>query len=305
MRQATAHFSRFFSAGKTRRLFVALLAGATVLAVGLGPAMVRAKETDHIRLINLIDRQGMLLEKMSKETLLIALEVDTPKHLKELERTRDQFDRTHVGLRNGDAELGLAPVESPAVLDLLAQIEGLWPYFDDAVRGSLRSGAAGRPQIDTLAEFSPPLFEAIDGTADLYLDAATGGQLRSMLPIAIHVSSRQSMLTQRMMKEFLLIAYQYEARKNRRRLKRSSAFFGESLEALIRGDLQRKLMPPPNNEIKLQLDKVDQLWREFQPLIGAVKKGGKPSRDEILRAADLNARLLLAMDRAVSLYESF
>ena len=210
-----------------------------------------------------------------------------------------------MGLRNGDANLGLAPAESPAVLDLLTQIEGLWPYFDDAVRGGLTSGAAGRPQIDAQSEFSPPLFEAIDGAADLFLEEATGGQLRSMLPIAIHVSSRQSMLTQRMMKEFLLVAYQYEARKNRRKLKRSSAFFGKSLEALIRGDLQQKLMPPPNNEIKLQLDKVNKLWREFEPLIGAVKKGGKPSRAEILQATDLNARLLLAMDKAVSLYESF
>jgi len=276
-----------------------------VLAAGLRLTTVHAQEAEHNRLINLIDRQGMLLEKMSKETLLIALKVDTPKHLKALQRTRDEFDRTHLGLRKGDADLGLAPTESPAVLDLMTQIEGLWPYFDDAVRGSLTSGAAGRPQIDALAEFSPPLFEAIDGAADLFLGEATGGQLRSMLPIAIHVASRQSMLTQRMMKEFLLIAYQYEARKNRKRLKRSSASFGKWLEALTRGDLQQKLMPPPNNEIQLQLDKVLQLWHEFQPLIGAAGKGSKPSREEILRAADLNARLLLAMDKAVSLYESF
>lgn len=284
---------------------VAALAGAMILATGLGPTPVRAQEVDHSRLINLIDRQGMLLEKMSKETLLIALEVDTPKHLKELKRTRDQFSRTLLGLRNGDAELGLAPAKGPAVLDLLAQIEGLWPYFDDAVRGGLESGAAGRPQIDALAEFSPPLLEAIDGAADLVLEAAMGGQLRSMQPNAIHLSSRQSMLTQRMMKEFLLVAYQYQTRKNRKKLKRSSALFGRSLEALTRGDLQQKLMPPPNNEIGFQLGKVDQLWRQFQPLIRDVNKGGKPSRDEIRRVADLNTRLLLAMNKAVALYEAF
>lgn len=305
MRQVTIESTSSFSTGKTRRLLVAALAGAITLAIGLGPTAVPAQKADHNRRINLIDRQGMLLEKMSKETLLIALKVDTPKHLKELKRTRDQFDQTLLGLRNGDANLGLAPAEGPALLDLLTQIEGLWPYFDDEIRGSLTSGAAGRPQIDALAEFSTPLFEAIDGATDLFLEQAAGGQLRSMLPIAIHVSSRQSMLTQRMMKEFLLIAYQYEARKNRKRLKKSAAFFGRSLEALIRGDLPQKLMSPPNNEIKLQLDKVDRLWREFQPLIGVAGNGGKPSRDEILRATDLNTRLLLAMDKAVSLYESF
>ena len=69
VRQVTASSGRSDTARQTRRLFIASFVAAMMLASGLGSTPVGAREADHNRLINLIDRQGMLLEKMSKETL--------------------------------------------------------------------------------------------------------------------------------------------------------------------------------------------------------------------------------------------
>lgn len=282
----------------TRIALVLMLA----LVLGLVSTPSRSQQVDYDRVIKRAEQQRMLLEKMSKESILVAMEVDPDDHLKELKRAHALFNHIRVGLREGNATLGLPPTKNSDILTKLSLVDALWPLFDNTVRRGVESGAVGRTEIDALAEMSQPLREALDDTVKAYRAEASKQQLHSLRSTTINMAIQESTLTQRIAKEFLLIAYSHEVRKNRSRLKKSATLFGRSLEALQKGDRGQKIIAPPTTGIRRQLEEAGSLWSQFKPLIGAAMTGDPPSRDEILKMSELNTELLDVLEEVATLY---
>ena len=67
---------------------------ACVFAVLAFASFVGSANANYNRVINLAGKQRMLTQKMTKEFLLFALEVDQAKNLRSLRATRNLFDRT-------------------------------------------------------------------------------------------------------------------------------------------------------------------------------------------------------------------
>ncbi|MDP7427442.1 MAG: type IV pili methyl-accepting chemotaxis transducer N-terminal domain-containing protein [Alphaproteobacteria bacterium] len=283
-----------------------LACAAAVLAFASlsGSAGAASAGANHNRVINLAGKQRMLTQKMSKEFLLIALEIDQARNLKSLRATRNLFDRTLKGLRRGDLELGLPPTKKPAILKLLGKVDGLWREFDAAISRTIRSGAISGKRLVAVAWFNLPLLAALDETVGAYQGNAKRQGVDPALAVAINVSGRQRMLTQKMSKEFLLIAYGFEMDKNRKSLKRSAALFETSLDGLLAGDAQLGLPPPPSKKIAAQLERVKRLWLSFVPLLAEVSKGKNVSSRTVQEVASRNLALLRAMNKAVNMYEA-
>lgn len=293
--------SRVLSAKISRSLGVVF---TTVLfaTAGLEIAPSEAQEIDYGHVIGLVEKQSMLVEKMSKESVLLALQVGSESHLADLKDSHELFNGIQAGLRGGDASLGLPPTDDPAILSRLALVSDLWPLFDGAIRTALQKRAVGRGEIDTLAELNEPLLEALGGTAEAYAAEAGSHQLHSMLGMTIGTASRQRLLSQRMAKEFFLIAYRHEAKRNRSRLKKSIDLFDQAMKDLFQGNPQQRLIAPPTQDIRSQLEAADQIWRQIKPLMRPALAGDVPSKDEIQKVAVLNVKLLEAVEQALKLY---
>jgi len=81
-------------------------------------------------LVNLAGRQRMLSQYLTKDVLLIVYEGEGSRYAAYLDETAaalDSFERVHVGLQNGSAELGLRGELSDAVRASFVTIQ---PYFD-------------------------------------------------------------------------------------------------------------------------------------------------------------------------------
>ncbi|MEE9614514.1 MAG: type IV pili methyl-accepting chemotaxis transducer N-terminal domain-containing protein, partial [Thermodesulfobacteriota bacterium] len=76
--------------------------------------------------INIAGRQRMLTQKMTKEALALDMGAAT---IEEFFATVALFDKTLGGLVNGDAELGLRPVQDPAILSQLGKVREEWKPF--------------------------------------------------------------------------------------------------------------------------------------------------------------------------------
>lgn len=291
-----------FQLAKMSRWFGVTVPAAIVCAAGLHFAPAHAQEIDYGHVIDLVEGQAMLVEKMSKESLLIALDSKNPNRLATLKESHDRFNTVLAGLRKGNRSLGLPASTNPAILDRLAAVEGLWPLFDGAILTILRARVVGRGEIDTLAELNGPLLEALSGATEAYKAEAEGGQLHSVLGQVISIASQQRHLSQKIAKEFLLVAYNHGTRKNRSRLKKSIAQFDQSMADLLQGRPQQRLIAPPTLEIRAQLDSANQIWRQITPLLAPVTGGGTPGDNEILRVSELNAKLLEAVNQALTLY---
>lgn len=285
---------------RTIRLALTSLA----LSAGLiaGPSL--AQEADHKHVLNLAGKQRMLSQRMSKEILLIALAYNVRENLRNLKSNSDSFERVLNGLRYGNAELALHPIDDPRVLDQLSEVEDLWPQFAVSLREIANKGTVSPEALQIMSEISLPLLKAMNGTVQAYEDASNEGNLFSMLGRAVNLAGRQRMLTQKMSKEYLLVAYGQNVEANRRRLAETYEVFELTLEGLMNGDNALKLPPPPNQQIHAQLKKVKRLWLEFKPLMQKAARGEEIDSDGLADMASLNLTLLNEMNDAVNMYEA-
>ena len=280
-----------------------LLAGFAAASVAIGIS-ANAARLDHQHVINLAGKQRMLTQKMTKEAVLVALGVDPAGNLRNLKSSRSLFDLTLTGLRHGDASLSLPQTSRPEILELLTRVDELWAEMDRSLQPVASSGKLSQAQVAALSELNLPLLKAMNEAVLAYEKAAYEGIAFSANAAAINLSGRQRMLTQKMTKEFLLVAYGHQAEQNRQALAATIELFDKTLKGLISGDPANRLAPAPSAEIRDQLAVVQRIWNEFSAFLRPVANDKAPTRDTIDLVAEINLTLLHEMNRAVEMYEA-
>jgi len=126
------------------------------------------------------------------------------------------------------------------------------------------------------------------------------------LGIIINLSGKQRMLTQKMTKEALLSVTEKGSKGYGKTLIKTTALFEKTLKGLIQGDGELKLPPTRNQEIVLQLKKIQSIWKDFNKHINIIS--ANPSGADIDRSIDFikrnNLTLLTEMNTAVKMFEN-
>ncbi len=259
-----------------RVLFVALL----ILAVGWLPGSVQAS-SDMGDTINVAGRQRMLIQKMSKEILLIAADIDAATNTGELKKTAELFDTSLKGLQDfGHKEIG----------DQLKVVGGLWDAFHQHVAAVL-GGQVGADVLAKVAAENMPLLKNMNQVVMMYTKVA-GSTMSQDLADTINVAGRQRMLIQKMSKEALLVFLKIDADANAGELKKSAELFDTTLKGLKSYD---------NAEIDAQLKLVAGLWDKFHAHIHGIVSG-KASKELLQNVSAENMPLLKNMNMAVQMY---
>ncbi len=299
---------------RTLRSLNALLAALTttfamtVLLVADIPAAAEGPTSaEYGVVLNLSGKQRMLSQKMSKEAMLVALNADADKNLANLKATSELFHKTLAGLRNGSSDLNLPPTTSSRILRQLDKIDSIWAEFHPVIEQVLASGAVTKEQVATIASMNLPLLKAMNKAVGLYEKDAKKGGLKADpgLAATINLSGKQRMLTQKMSKEYLLVAYGHQADDNRLSLLETYTLFERTLSGLLDGDETLGLPGTKQAGIRDQLGTVQSKWATFKPLVerGANAKTASIPNGEILTLAEQNIPLLKEMNKAVKMYE--
>lgn len=246
--------------------------------------------------VNLSGRQRMLTQKMSKESLLIALKVDTEKNKKNLESTVKLFDTVLKGLQEGDESLGLTETSNKDILTQLGNVVKLWVEFKPYVE-AVYEGNDDSATLDNIASKNLALLAEMNKVVSLY-EQNSGADL-SDLAMVINLSGRQRMLTQKMTKELLLKAKSINVAENEENLTKTVVLFDKTLKGLINGDEELGLSKTSDDKIVAQLEAVDTLWNGFKPVV----EKADVEMESLKKVAELNLPLLVAMDKAVKMYE--
>ncbi|MFT5698125.1 MAG: hypothetical protein ACI8ZB_000979 [Desulforhopalus sp.] len=257
--------------------------------------------------LNLAGKQRMLSQKMSKEVLLIARQANVEKNLQNLEATAQLFDDTLAGLLNGDKELRLPPTVNFQIKMQLGKVQLLWARFYPPIKEIIDNKTVEDLQAWTIAEKNLHLLKEMDACVKMYeIDAVKAG-LKSNpdLAVALNLSGKQRMLSQKMSKEYLLIAYGHKAKDNQENLKQTYTLFERTLVGLINGDEGLQLKKTTNKVIVNQLSAVKGLWELFKPIVvaGAVDGTSSITDAKITELAEANLILLKEMNKAVGMYE--
>ncbi len=257
--------------------------------------------------LNLSGKQRMLTQKMSKEILLIALNENKAANLVNLKNTSTLFDKTLKGLRNGSSELRLPATSSSRILRQLNKIDEIWAGFYPIVKDILDANSANKEQVALIALNNLPLLKQMNKAVGLYEKDAKKGGLKAApgLAATINLAGKQRMLTQKMSKEFLLVAYGHNIEDNKLSLLETYSLFENTLKGLKDGDDNLGLPGTKPKHIRDQLDVVSGLWVNFKPIVASAAdyKTAKISADKITELAETNLPLLKEMNKAVGMYE--
>ncbi len=117
----------------------------------------------------------------------------------------------------------------------------------------------------------------------------------------INLAGRQRMLTQKMTKEAMFIANDFNVRED---IEKTQELFERTLNSLIDGDKELGLPPAKSDEIRNQLQKVKGLWNKFKPDIIRAVNGelNIASKKIILYSSSLE--ILEEMNKVVKMMEA-
>lgn len=258
-------------------------------------------------LINLSGKQRMLTQKMSKEAMLIALNVNPEENSANLKKTASLFDQTLKGLVKGDKSLGLVPTRSKRTLRQLKRVTRLWDEFYPNIQAIAESQKATEEQITFIAQNNLMLLRECNKAVGAYEKDAEKSGMESLpgLAVSLNLSGKQRMLTQKMSKELLLVAYGIDTETNRLRLLETYTLFERTLIGLKQGDNILNLPATTDPNILAQLDAVDTLWSDARSAFeDASHVNAIVSARQIDTVARLNLPLLKEMNKAVGMYAS-
>jgi len=273
------------------------------LLVLLAISLPASANNDLSTTINLAGKQRMLTQKMAKEALLVALHHNKADNLANLKKTSMLFNKTLKGLKKGDSDLGLKRVNSQKIQTQLDTIEGLWANYHTAVKGVVNGGAASFRQIDIIDSLNLLVLKEMNRAVQSYENIASSGANNNSNPAyakAINIAGRQRMLTQKMSKDFFLMAMVKNLEESKQSLKTTMSLFETSLNTLIKGDKKLGLPVAPTPQILKQLQKVKSMWENFKPFIQ-----DEPISENIKIVAEKNMPLLKEMNKAVGMYADY
>lgn len=117
--------------------------------------------------INLAGKQRMLTQKMSKESILIALGHESSENQAKLRSTISLFDRTLKGLKSGNADLELPTNSQPQILAQLAVVEQLWVKLKPTLE-AISTGMVTDSDLHVLYKANLPLLKEMNKAVSLF-----------------------------------------------------------------------------------------------------------------------------------------
>lgn len=245
-------------------------------AVGLCAALVlpvHAQVSDLNDAINKAGRQRMLSQRVGKAYLALGLQVHTVAATKVLDQSMALFDRQLTELKV------FAPTAT--IRETYAQLESQWSTLKGLLVGA-PPNAANAVKLLTLD--STVLALANNGTVQLeQVHGKPTGKL-------VNLAGRQRMLSQRMAKFYLALAWGVETTQASTELAKARSEFAQALEIL-------RNAPEANADIHQELALADAQWVLFGSAISA-----KPSVGNAANVFSASENLLTVMDKVTGLY---
>ncbi|MEO0760615.1 MAG: type IV pili methyl-accepting chemotaxis transducer N-terminal domain-containing protein [Pseudomonadota bacterium] len=292
----------------SRRGFgLGLAAAATIGAAGLKPGAARAAGGEGgfsavTHRVTLAEEQAVITQRIPMCAGFIKLNVEPSRFLVNLEQEATQFERVLKGLRNGDAELNLEPEPSGEVLEALSAVEAVWPGMKQTVDKILASGFVEDEDFAALSRADAALLFMCENVEKRLVSVYGDTAQHLGILIAVELSVRQAMLTQKMSKEVTKIALGVKPEENRKILGETVTLFENTLEALL-GGVEALKLPAPPEHIKLALLEERSRWSDLGPAMKGIAGGGEAGLLELYTIASQEEALLEAARHIEHMYE--
>ena len=285
---------------------LALLFLLLAALLGGGAALQAQTAEEFGAILNLSGRQRMLSQKMSKELLQVALNLNKTSSLKALDATAQQFDQILNGLKVGNAELGLPASSDFVILFQINVVETTWGRYQTLIQRVQTTGKVTDADVTEISQTSLKLLKESNQLVTLFELASKRSGLKAdpVLASIINVAGRQRMLSQKMSKELLLIHYGVDVEANKLNLLATVTLFDRTLKGLIEGDSLLGLPATRAHVIRERLLAVQAIWERLFPVVDAASRQSTTTipEENLQVLLQENLPLLKTMNEAVGLF---
>jgi len=221
--------------------------------------------------VNVAGRQRMLSQRMSKEALLVALNVDATTTRATLQSTLDLFSTSHTGLLEGSTSLGLPGTTNACILQQMKTVTDLYGQMGPILSNISNGTTPTKAMLNQIVSLNPTLLTEMNVAVGLYASSSPTCTAASVTSTewstVINVAGRQRMLSQKMSKEFLLVAWNYEVATSKTNMAATIAEFDTAFGKLMYGSTSSSIPAPPTQGVADQLVVVKGLWTSFKVLL--------------------------------------
>jgi hypothetical protein len=252
----------------------------------------------------LAERQLLLMERMTNSALFAALGVDASPGLKSIHWSRDRFDRMLADLRKGNPHIGLSPTTEGEILEKLDLADSRWRQYDSLFGEIVASGKASQRDILELARTHATAMDALKQMVDSYGFFVYGGRYHSILTSTINGTGRLRAGTQRVLRSLMMAVFSEYAEAERAQLAEATNEFHETIDGLINGNIERRLLPAANREIRSELLKVQLMWNEVRPVLDSAVAGRAVTKEDIVAVAKSANEMAVPLTMALIMYLS-
>lgn len=120
------------------------------------------------QIIDMAGRQRMLSQKIAKEAMLVAAEVE---QMATLKKTMQLFERSHKAILEGDPELGVNGIQEPDVIKQMQHVGNLWTSYKALVERHVRESSD--QTLTQLQQQSPVILKEMNKAVGMLTAKAT------------------------------------------------------------------------------------------------------------------------------------
>ena len=247
--------------------------------------------------LNLSGRQRMLTQRIAKDALLVAAGIDADFARKDLVKSANLYNKTLNGFINGDPSQKLVATKDPKIREYLKFVKSEWtPFYENAMKFAKSKNMAS---LKYLLAKNENMLKISHKLVQMYKHSSKSSNISKEMAEKVDLSGRQRMLSQKMLKEKLMILYNINKSENSKKLAKDISDFDTVLHDLMKGSKERGWSPEPITHILNQLKVVESIWKKFQPILNSKKL----SKRDMAQVNKLDMKLLFEMNKAVKMYE--
>ncbi len=249
--------------------------------------------------IKLADRQRLLSEQLGRSTCLVMGHVDAASESDKARGAADLFNSTMRALHTGDENMGLLVEKNADVLASFDQVEEISRTF---LAAALQVGAGDLHSVPVgqVMQLSDPLLHRLNATLAVIENTyARTGNVRQVK--TVELARRQTMLSQKLMKEICFVSLNIDRSTMMVRLSESLTEFEQAQLMLEQGSASDGVLSPTPALMK-KLAAVRVLWDEFSKTARDIERGRVLNTVELEDIVMLSNRLLFKCKQAARAY---
>jgi len=228
--------------------------------------------------INIAGRQRMLTQKISKDMLQIASNIDVKASSKDLIKSKKLFDTSLNSL--------IKKSKLKNIKKQLLKVKSIWSKVSPYI---LTKNATNKKTVKIIADTLDKTRVEMNKAVKKYENSlkrqilakslsSIVGQLiqqKNMKGLVLNLSGKQRMLTQRMTKDALLSAVGIDKIKSQKDLAFCANLYNKTLNGFIKGDKSLKLLTTKNPKIQAHLKAIQAKWQPFYKSALSIAKSSK------------------------------